>query len=174
MKFFRYLLVLPSMFIAMAFNKLILAPILIWLFKQVWIIEGLAGITHFIIKLIFRSNAKSINFTIDSYAEEAFSSLTGMILGLIAGLIVIPLINKKIPLICFIIFWLILNILSNYFFMESFATETEIPLKMEGERNYQVAVAFILAGQIIGSYFTWKLYSYYNFLNPFSKENNKF
>ncbi len=171
MKTIRYLFVLPSMFLAMALNKMIVAPILIWLFNQIWIIEALSGITHFIVKLIFRDGAKSINFTIDSYAEEAFSSLTGMMLGLIAGLIVIPIINKKIPLICFSLFWLIVSILSNYVLV-SLATELEVPIKMEAERNYLMAILFIIAGQTIGSYFVWKIYSYYDFLNPFSKENN--
>jgi uncharacterized protein YacL len=152
----------------MLLNKAIVTPLLIWIFKQVWIIESLAGITHFIVKLVTKENAKSINYTIDSYVEESFSALVGTILGLIAGLIVIPAINKKIPLLCLSAFWLVLTIISTYVFA-SLTNELEVPLKMEADRNYYVATSFIIVGQIIGTYLVWWGYSLYDFKNPFSK-----
>jgi uncharacterized protein YacL len=160
-------MVLPAMVIAMLANKLIVTPILIWIFNQVWIIDSLAGVTHFIVKLINRENANSINYTIDSYVEESFSSLLSTILGLIAGLIVIPTINKKIPLLCLSAFWLVVTIISTYVFA-SLASELEVPLKMEADRNYYAATSFIIAGQIIGTYLVWWGYSLYDFKNPFS------
>lgn len=159
---------LPAMFIAMLLNKAIVTPLLIWIFNQVWIIESLAGVTHFIVKLVYRENANSINYTIDSYIEESFSALVSTILGLIAGLIVIPVINKKIPLLCLSTFWLVVTIISTYA-MVSLVTELEVPLKMEANRNYYVATSFIIFGEILGIYFTWWLYSLYDFKNPFSK-----
>jgi uncharacterized protein YacL len=152
-------------------SKAIVTPILIWIFKQVWIIKGLGEVTHFIVKLINKNNANSINYTIDSYIEESFSSLVSTTLGLFVGLIVIPVINKKIPLLCLSAFWLVLTILSNYVFV-SMATEAlGVPLKMDADRHYVFATSFILAGQILGTYIIWWIYSLYDFQNPFSKDN---
>ena len=168
MKYLRYILALPSIFVAMALSKLIVTPVLIWIFNQVWIIKALSGITHFVVRLFFRNNYEAINFTIDSYIEEGFGSFVGIILGLFAGLVVIPTINKKYPLLCFSLLFVIISILVNYTFM-SIASDLKVPIKMVAERSYVIATSFIIAGQILGTFIVWWIYSLYEFQNPFSK-----
>lgn len=169
MKFLRYFLVIPTILIVEFLSKVIATPVLIWIFNQVWIIKALSGITHFVVKLFSRNNSETINFTIDSYFEESFSSLVSTILGLFVGLLVIPVLNKKKPLLWLSVIWIVVTILAYYVFV-SMVTEIGVPLKMDAERSSVIAASFILAGQILGSFIVWWIYSLYDFQNPFSKE----
>ena len=160
---------MPSIVFTMFLCENLISPILIWILNQLQLIKIYSESSHFLIKIFFKDSSEAINFTVDSYFEDFFKSLLNTIVVLTVGLIIVPITNKKIPLIVLSVFWILIQIIGTYLGLY-LIKNSDMPLEMLGKRNFWVSLSFLMAGKLFGCYITYWFYSIYDFLNPFSKK----
>jgi hypothetical protein len=147
----------------------LISPILIWILNQLQLINVFTESSHFLIKIFFKESSEVINFTIDSYFEDFFKSIFNTIVTLTIGLMIIPITNKKIPLIALSVFWILIQIIGTYLGLY-LIKNSDMPLEMLGKRNFWVSLLFLISGKLLGCYITYWFYSFNEFLDPFSKK----